>query len=290
MAIKNFFEKRQSAFFEELVFDWGVIAFCLALMGYFSSICATIALMPLLVNRQYALPIVGHEGVHFSISENKKWNDFVAQLFCFLPICGNLYSYRRFHIAHHVHVNTNKDPEFNHLCHFQQEWATPIKAKSILKFVLKDIFLLRSLVNIFWVIRISGPKNAREILPILIFHSITHTALYLCGMSWLSLVWIISLLTFFWPFFRLRIWIEHKATPNTHRIHLNWFWQFLIAPHNIWVHYEHHKAAAVPFYNLIKFRKYLDADLPIMTFEEFLKYLAQTKSELPAIESLLQIK
>mgnify|MGYP003393575597 CR=1 FL=1 len=135
-------------------------------------------------------------------------------------------------------------------------------------------------------IRLTGPKSAREAIPIIIFQVTIHGALFLCGMQWVSFVWFTSLLVLFWPFFRLRIWIEHKATPNTHRIHLYWFWQFLIAPHNIWVHYEHHKAAAVPFYNLIKFRKSLNSESPIITLEDLLKHLAQTKAQIPSFESL----
>ena len=50
--------------------------------------------------------------------------------------------------------------------------------------------------------------------------------------------------------FRLRLWLEHQGTPETHRLHLN-FWQAaLLAPHNSWLHWEHHTWPTIPYHRL----------------------------------------
>ena len=48
----------------------------------------------------------------------------------------------------------------------------------------------------------------------------------------------------------------------------------LFAPHNVWYHYEHHRWASIPFYNLPAARK-LDTSVPVMTLTELYQFYAQ---------------
>jgi hypothetical protein len=89
--------------------------------------------------------------------------------------------------------------------------------------------------------------------------------------------------TTFWAVFRLRIYIEHVGIPETHRVHLSLWQRVLFAPHNIWIHWEHHKHPFVPYYQLPHIRvKY--KDVPVLTFNELL-FQANVNSSVSTFES-----
>ena len=69
------------------------------------------ALAVLLVGAlQHRLAGLGHEASHYSLLRNKRANDLVGDLFCFIPLCSMLHFYRLFHLAHHQYTN---DPELD---------------------------------------------------------------------------------------------------------------------------------------------------------------------------------
>ena len=58
-------------------------------------------------------------------------------------------------------------------------------------------------------------------------------------------------------FFRLRTFLEHLGTEGTHRLHLKWWERHIIAPHNIWYHWEHHRYPTIAYHKLPKARALL---------------------------------
>ena len=64
------------------------------------------------------------------------------------------------------------------------------------------------------------------------------------------MVWYISLVTTFMMFFRLRIWIEHQGVADTHKLKFNRLQAAIIAPHKVWLHFEHHRFPAIPYHRL----------------------------------------
>ncbi|CAN5912847.1 hypothetical protein BH23PLA1_BH23PLA1_30760 [soil metagenome] len=85
-----------------LVWAWNVPVFVLAIV--------------LLGGVLHRLAGLGHEAAHYSLLRNKFWNDLIADLFCFFPLCSSVHLYRVFHLAHHQYVNDpERDPDLVNL-------------------------------------------------------------------------------------------------------------------------------------------------------------------------------
>jgi len=70
-------------------------------------------------------------------------------------------------------------------------------------------------------------------------------------------VWYFCLPTSFMMFFRVRLWLEHQGTDDTQRVALNKWQGALLAPHNAWHHWEHHKYPTIPYHRLPQARRRL---------------------------------
>jgi fatty acid desaturase len=61
--------------------------------------------------RQHAILVLAHDGGHGHLSENRKLNDLLTNLFSFWPFGLGVSGYRKFHFAHHRYMGTESDPE-----------------------------------------------------------------------------------------------------------------------------------------------------------------------------------
>ncbi len=83
--------------------DWGWSVWWILPIGI-----ATFLLNGCLIHR---IGLMGHESSHYMLVPNRKWNDILADLFCFFPIWSSLVHYRNKHLNHHLHPNDpDKDP------------------------------------------------------------------------------------------------------------------------------------------------------------------------------------
>jgi fatty acid desaturase len=73
----------------------------------------------------------------------------------------------------------------------------------------------------------------------------------------IPILWVISMLTSFWFFFRLRVWTEHVGLKEgeTLRFTPTFIERMLFLPHNTEYHYEHHESPGVSFDKLPELRK-----------------------------------
>ncbi|MEY2551578.1 MAG: hypothetical protein QOG12_1722, partial [Verrucomicrobiota bacterium] len=62
--------------------------------------------------RQGALGVMMHEAVHYRLLPNRKWNDWVGDIFTAWPILVTVCAYRQNQWAHHRHVNKPGDPDW----------------------------------------------------------------------------------------------------------------------------------------------------------------------------------
>ena len=58
--------------------------------------------------RQNALAVLMHEAVHYRLGRNRKWNDWIGDLFTAWPVMVTVHGFRQTHWAHHRHVNRRK--------------------------------------------------------------------------------------------------------------------------------------------------------------------------------------
>jgi fatty acid desaturase len=102
--------------------------------------------------------------------------------------------------------------------------------------------------------------------------------LAISGHAWLYLLWVAAFMTSHMLVSRIRQIGEHAAVPdlfsldprdNTRTVYTNWLERFLLAPHRVSYHLEHHLLASVPIYRLQRMHEilrregfYKDTDFP----------------------------
>ncbi len=221
------------------ILDWfGIIA--LFVIGYVSQSYGHpliwIPIVVLLGGFQHRLAVLGHEGAHFLISRNQRWNDLLAETLCTWPLGVGLDGFRRFHLHHHRTVGTPEDPEL-----------AP-------KFGVARPSLLIFLVDLtgwHWretrkIAKVTGKASRADHLGPLLWMVGVSGILILTGYWLVPLLWLFAMHSSFWAFFRMRIETEHNADP----VCIPWFVRWASHPHNIGLHDEHHERPGLPFWRL----------------------------------------
>lgn len=236
-----------------LLLDWAAILAGFFLFFYFRNVYSFLAGSILIGSGQHGLAVLGHEAVHYRICHNKRLNDFVGNLFCFMPLGLTVSCYRAYHLPHHRDPFGPGDPEVPLRRAIGKSFDPPFSlgrglklwALSYVGFSLKEMYFISTML----------PRSeAKERVFLVAFWVVAVAALYPIIVSLLPL-WFYSLATTYVSKLRIQAWFEHGlGETNTNRYSLpNPLYRFLV-PHNIWVHYEHHKYPGVPFYNLEKLR------------------------------------
>jgi fatty acid desaturase len=241
----------------DAVIDWVAIAAAIGLFQLWPNPITAIAAILIVGNRQHALAILGHDGTHYTISRNAAFNDFLTNLLCFWPLGLTVSGYRALHYAHHKHTGTQHDPELGHKRIRAPQWDLPNTPSRILRYALLDL-IGYSLADYLIIVRFSKPARRREYAPLVLTHLVATSILIACGGWKVVALWYYCLPTSFMMSFRLRLWLEHQGTGNTQRLVLTRLQGAILAPHNAWHHWEHHKYPTIPYHRLPAARQRLD--------------------------------
>src|SRR5271166_5247785 len=255
---------------KDALLDWLVILCTVAIVHKFANPLTALVSLLIIGNRQHALAILGHDGTHFTLSHNRRLNDFLTNLLAFWPLGLTVSGYRLLHFRHHRDAGTENDPELGHKRARAPQWDLPAGPFRILKYALWDLVGF-SFPDYVIILKFSKPATRAEYIPLLCFHAAAIALLAASGLWWAGLLWYGGLVTTFMMSFRLRLWLEHQGTADTHRLHLD-FWQAaILAPHNSWMHWEHHSFPTVPYHRLPEARKHV-AEKPVWTLRELLHW------------------
>jgi fatty acid desaturase len=241
--------------------DYAIIAvaFLIAYLWGWPAYPATILMLGI---AQHRIGILGHEGVHGLICKNKQFNYWFAQLFCFWPLLFDFKSYQKFHQQHHSHTDDEHlDPE-----HQLKDGKYQLPKSKIQIYGRFALDCCGASFPEFFVMMAYFAKRSN---PLWAFTSLIMNwcVFYYTGHPEFFFLLMISKPTTFWAVFRLRIYSEH--VPGVHRLHVSLWQRWLFAPHNIWIHWEHHKHPQVPFWQLPKLRAHY-ANIPITNFDSLL--------------------
>ena len=252
---------------------WLEIALLIALAVRFPEWWVVAPCMVLLATRAQALFVLSHEAVHYRLYETRWLNDLVGRL-CATPVGISMFAYRVVHRLHHNHLFGPQDPD------------TPIhggypRGRAYLAGkLLKDLAGLTAWKTYayFWgapsAARTDGAKSdpLGDTSPALRRAALTdrwivaafHAALPLAALGLgvfaeYLLLWAVPLWCLLQPLLRFRAILEHGMTTETGdawrdaRTNLGPRWlMWLIFPHNVHYHLEHHLYPSLPHYNLAK--------------------------------------
>ena len=263
---------RLTRFLAYCAIDWGIIVGSYAIAANYLSALSVLFALVVIANRQHALSALVHEGAHYLATRNRRVNDNLTLLLCSLPLGIHLQPYRKFHFAHHRLSGKPQDPELKHISAKASEWSGPLTLGKLGKLVFKDIFLFQGIVNIIYVIQLTLPSQKQGVVIsgyMIVFHGL----MVLSGHWLFSALWFGALWTFYWAFFRIRIWTEHRGSNSTHRIHLSWLVGELLSPHHMWYHYEHHVFPQVPCFNLFAIREIIGPAPKVISIREWYQQL-----------------
>lgn len=271
-TMRRLSKKAMGPWLEDAAVDWLVIASVFGLLAVTQNVFLLLPAILIIGNRQHALTVLGHEGAHFALSKSRRVNDTISGLLAFWPLGLTTSGYRNVHMQHHKHTNMQQDPELAHRGARAPQWDLPIGLGRILKYCASDL-AGGSMSDYRIIVTFSKPDRKSEYMPVIALH-ITFIAVSItAGLWWISALWYMSLVTSFMMFFRLRTCLEHLGVPDTHRLHLNVWQRHVLAPHNIWCHWEHHTYPAIAYRKLPELRRLLPQKAAI-TLQELLAFLA----------------
>ena len=242
-----------------LACTWGMIFACFALVAWFPNPLTILLAVFILGARQLGLAVVMHETSHRTLFSNRKVNDFVGQWLGAYPIWSDCEVYRPYHLQHHAHTGTERDPDLGLATPF------PITNKSLWRKVWRDLsgqtgmkFARGSYKRTFG--RWSQSADARRAATgVLVTNLALLFILTLAGHPWLYLLWVVAYLTTNTLVTRIRAIAEHAMAPdfsdplnNTRTTLVRWWERLFIAPNGVNYHLEHHLLMTVPHYNLPK--------------------------------------
>jgi fatty acid desaturase len=263
-------------------FTWAVIVGTGALLAWATSQPALVAVptfvlgLVVLGGRHLGLAILHHEAAHKSLFKTRWMNELIGDWLCARPSWNDLKKYRAHHFVHHRRTKQPEDPDRSLVEPF------PTTRASLMRKLARDLVGLtglkylvgRTLMDagvVKWTVAsdvVWLPRNGRRWWSypsefaknaggMLFANSLLLTACWASGHTWLFAVWVLSYLTPFPLFLRIRSLAEHACTETTTDMFLNtrttragFLARATVAPIRVNYHIEHHVLPAVPYFRL----------------------------------------
>ena len=270
--LKEIREKKDWINLVSISVNWLQIIFTMALFFYFPNVLTFLLAVVVIGSRQFALAVLAHEGAHNLLFSNEKMNDFASQWFCAFPIFSDNRPYRPYHLTHHRFTESENDPDISLSAPF------PITKASFRRKVIRDLtgqtgfkrysIALKSIFSSEAdnfkgkIKKISDKISGFLITNLVIFSLITilsHWSIYF-------LLWWIPAFTYYSLIVRIRNIAEHSVTPgetnlnNTRTTKASFLTRYLLVPHHVNFHLEHHLFTNCPWYNLPKVHEMLKGE------------------------------
>tara|TARA_Y200000002_G_scaffold33144_1_gene24398 strand:- start:6 stop:941 length:936 start_codon:yes stop_codon:yes gene_type:complete len=222
-------------------------------------------------SRQLGLAILMHDGAHRALFANDFLNEKIGYWVCGAPILADMFAYRHYHLMHHKHTQTEKDPDLNLSKPF------PTSIRSIVRRIIRDITGQTGVKSIYNQVRTSfklafdndaidslnkQPQSFKgnSISEPVIANLVLFVILWVAGdWWWWFAFWLLPLVTWFQLVVRIRSMAEHAATDfsdnelqNVRTTYASPLIRIFLAPYWVNYHLEHHLIMHVPCWRLKK--------------------------------------
>lgn len=280
--IKMLTERSDLMGFAAVGFTWAVIILTFVALAWASAQPLMIAIpvfvlgFVVMAGRHLGLAILMHEAAHKTLFKTQWLNDVLADWVCAKPIWNDVKKYRVHHFIHHTRTGQADDTDLSLVAPF------PVTRSSLARKLVRDLvgltglkYLLgRTLMDAgvikwtvandvvklpqegrrWWDYPISLLKNSTGML---ITNGILLAVLWASGHPALYAVWVLSYVTPFPLFLRIRSLAEHACTEksvdmflNTRTTRAGFLARATVAPIRVNYHIEHHVMASVPYFRL----------------------------------------
>jgi fatty acid desaturase len=242
--------------------NWGIIGFAFFIVAEWPNVLTVLVALFLIGARQLGLAVIMHDAAHYAFMRNRKLNDWVGNWLGAYAIWGDLLPYRPYHLQHHAHTWSKKDPDLALAKPF------PTTRSSLYRKIFRDLSgqtgwkraratLMRDLGWSQGKVQHKGVAGLAKLKGVLVTNSALFAILALSGHPELYLLWVVAWLTTYSLVMRIRAIGEHSMITdpcdpfkNTRTTRANWLERLFIAPNRVNYHLEHHLSMRVPHYNL----------------------------------------
>lgn len=260
-----------------LLHCWGVIAGAVAVFALLPNPLTFLVAVAIIGSRQLGLAILMHEAAHNALFRTRALNDFAGEWLCGRPILAELASYRHYHLAHHRHTQTDKDPDLTLSSKF------PTSRASLQRKFLRDLTgqtgVKQLVAQVLMSFRLAGDDDAiqaatqdaaqafkaRDLWKSLPIFAAIMLIMSLSGQWWYGFAfWLLPYLTWFQLVLRIRNIAEHGATEmsdnplqNVRTTLADPIARAFVAPYWVNYHLEHHLVMHMPCWRLPQLHRLL---------------------------------
>lgn len=244
-----------------ITFDWAVVAAAVLVATQFAHPLVSILAVIAIATRQHALLILMHDASHYRLLPNRRWNDLVSNWFLAYPMLVTTESYRDNHLAHHLHLNSEKDPDWVRK-QGKQEWEFPKTRWQLIRMLVRDlcgggfIDTLKAIYSLGGKRATSKNSAGVNVARVAYYAVVVSVIVYFNVWKDVLLFWYLPAFTLLPVILRIRSIAEHFGVEGTHELNASRNYECgileraLLAPHNVGYHLVHHLFPSVPFYNL----------------------------------------
>lgn len=249
-----------------IVYNWTIILVAAYLSATYLNVFTYFLAIIVIGARMHALAILMHDASHYRFMKNRYWNDLITDMTTMYPLFLTIEKYRINHLAHHKHLNTEEDPDWVSKLP-KKEFQFPKTKQEFMLGILSYFLLVQGVKDAIWFVtrfNVLGPtknptKKASKV-PQLLFYGTLLTVLTVFSLwKFFLFFWIVPYFSTFLMFQYIRSVSEHfgdlaydHLLSSSRTVKTNIVEKFLIAPHNVGYHIEHHLYPGVPYYNLPK--------------------------------------
>lgn len=267
--LKSLFRTKPLRHAMSMLFDWMIIATTIWISITYNDPIVYIISVIIIGARMHALAILMHDATHFRFLKNRKWNDRLSNYFIMYPIFTSIEKYRKNHLTHHTHLNTDHDPDWVAKLG-KRAFTFPQSKTEFLLTVASYLVLYQGIMDAFWFLkRFSGKGDTDNIQEqkwekAIFYLILISTITYFGWWSYFALYWVVPYLSTFFMVQYIRSVAEHFGDlayeddlSSSRTVKPNLIERFFLAPHHVGYHLEHHLYPAVPFYHLPKLHELL---------------------------------
>lgn len=225
---------------------------------------------------QYHLNVMGHDGLHYLLSDNRRLNDRVCRWLLHGPHGAPLGTMRRNHLNHHTRFGseTDLDRQYYDVRRFERgaaflRWLCGTLLGGMTLPIVVKLLGLQAPTNTSAATKPTPPVAPAPAGRSLDLASVVLSQVWIaltCGLItgwWFAylLFWALPLVTIMMGLNSIRSCLEHSqpgvGEPGLHSFTATRWERFFLAPFHMNVHAEHHLVPAVPWHQLPALRAHL---------------------------------
>ena len=240
--------------------EWGMILSTIYVCQMLWSPLLYLLAVAFLGARQHALLILMHDGVHYRLFRNRRLNDWVTEVLLAWPNLISARAYRKNHFAHHLYLNTDRDPDWVRR-QGDPDWSFPKGWSDLSRLLLRDLSglgaiaflrIARSVLS-----KDTGIGKGVTYLRYGFYLAIALILVWASAVELFILYWFVPMFTWLIFIFRVRSIAEHSAIQGRYSAYASTrttcaslIERIFVAPKNVNYHIEHHLYPSVPFHRL----------------------------------------